>query len=245
MQRLIIIGISVVFLASCKIIQPNRMFEVPDNYQYSEFKPSKKEYILQAFDKLNIQVYTNDGIRLVNIESSTSLNQSGSGLIYLIEYNGMIKVPVLGFVKIEGLTVKEAEKFLEDKYSEYYQKPFILINVVNRRVIVFAGGSENGTVIPLTEENFTLIEALAQAGGISDFSRAYRIKLIRGNLNNPDVYLFNLSKISDLENVNLLLEANDIIYVEKRAKYASRILTEIAPYMSLLTTILLVIQLVR
>lgn len=245
MQRLIIISISVVFLASCKIIQPNKMFEVPENYQYSEFKPSKKEYILQAFDKLNIQIYTNDGIRLINIESSTSSNQGRSRLTYLIEYNGMIKVPVLGSIKIEGLTVKEAEKFLEDKYSEYYQKPFILINVINRRVIIFAGGSGAGTVIPLTEENFTLIEALAQAGGVSDFSKAYSIKLIRGNLNNPDVYLFNLSKISDLENVNLLLEANDIIYVETRPKYASRILSEISPYLNLLTTILLVIQLVK
>ncbi len=245
MQRLIIISISVLFLASCKIMQPNKMFEVPNKYQYSEFKPSKKEYIIQPFDKLNLQIYTNDGIRLINVESNAIGNQSYGAITYLVEYDGLVKVPVLGRVKIDGLTVKEAEKLLEEKYAEYYQMPFVIIKVVNRRVLVFSGGSENGKVIPLTEENFTLIEALAQAGGVSDFSKAYRIKLIRGNMNKPEVYLFNLSKISDIENVNLLLEANDIIYVETRPKYASRILNEFSPYMSLFTTILLIAQLVK
>ena len=245
MQKLILIGISIVLLSSCKVMQPNKMFQVPDDYQYSEFKSSKKEYIIQPFDKLSLQIYTNDGIRLVIVEDNINNNQTNYGLEYLVEYDGMIKVPVLGRVKIDGLTVKEAEKMLEVQYAKFYQKPFIKINVVNRRVIIFSGGSEKGAVIPLAEENFTLIEALAQSGGISDVSKAYKIKLIRGDLSNPEIYLFNLSNIKDLEKANLLLEANDIIYVETKPRYAARVLTEISPYLSLLTTVILITQLFK
>ncbi|NOZ45251.1 MAG: hypothetical protein GXO79_00560 [Chlorobi bacterium] len=217
MQRFIVISIITIFLASCKVIQPNKMFQVPKGYEYSKFQPTVKEYIIQPFDKLSLQIFTNDGIQLINIESSMNNMQRNTAIEYLVEQDGMINVPVLGRIIIAGMTLKEAEKMLELKYSEFYKKPFIVIKILNRRVIVFSEGSEKGQVIPLTEENFTLIEALAQAGGISDFSKAYKIKLIRGNLtNNPDVFLFNLSSISDLEKVNLLLEEQMILFMLRR-----------------------------
>jgi len=245
MNRLVIYSLFVILFASCKVIQPNKMFEVPDDYQYAEFKQSQKEYIIQSFDKLELLVFTNDGMRLVNIESNNIYQQTQSSIEYLVEHDGMVKAPVLGRIKVDGLTVKQAEELLEEKYAEFYQKPFVKISVINRRVIVFSAGSENGTVILLTDENYTLIEALAMSGGISDMSKAYSVKLIRGDLNDPEIFLFNLSSIDDLRKSNLLLEANDIIYVETKPRYASRILNEISPYLSLLTTIILITQLFK
>ena len=148
----------------------------------------------------------------------------------------------MGRIKISGLTIREAEQLLEQKYSQYYKNPFVIINVTNRRIIVFSGGSSKGSVLPITNENFTLVEALAQAGGIDNFSKSYKIKLIRGNLNDPQVFLFNVSDLKDMKKANFLLQANDIIYVETRPRYASKILVELAPYMSLLTTILLLVR---
>lgn len=245
MKHLFLLSISLVILSSCKVIQPNKMFEVPDDYQYASFKQSQKEYIIQPFDKLELLIFTNDGMRLINIESGSVNQLYRSSIEYLVEYDGMVKAPVLGRIKVDGLTVKQAEEMLEEKYAEYYQKPFVKINVVNRRVIVFSSGSEFGTVIPLSDENYTLIEALAQSGGISDMSKAYSVKLIRGDMADPEIYLFNLSSIDDLRQSNLLLEANDIIYVETKPRYASRILNEISPYLSLLTTVILITQLFK
>ena len=141
------------------------------------------------------------------------------------------------------MTIREAEKKLEDLYVKYYNNPFVYINVINRRVIVFSSGATKGMVIELKNENYTLIEALAESGGISDMGKAYKIKLIRGDLNNPEVYLFNISKIKDMSKANFLLQSNDIIYVETRPKYASRFMTEVSPYLSLLSTGLIVYSL--
>ena len=90
----------------------------------------------------------------------------------------------------------------------------------------------------MKNDNYTLIEALADAGGISGFSKAYKIKLLRGDLDNPEVFLFKLRKLEDMKNVNFLLRSNDIIYVEEKPRYATKFLVEISPYLTLFTTML-------
>jgi len=225
-------------VSSCRLMQPNEMFKTDPDFSYSEFKPSEKEYLIKPYDKLDIKVLTNDGFRLISIEGAAP--QSTQTIAYEVEFDGMVKVPTLGRISIAGLTIRQAEQMLEDKYKDYFQSPFVLVKVINRRVILFASGATTASVINITNENFTLIEALAQAGGMSDFSKAYKIKLIRGDLNNPQVFLFNVSDLKDMTKANFLLQANDIIYVEARPRYASKILQEVVPYLSLLTTILLV-----
>jgi polysaccharide export outer membrane protein len=245
MSKYLIIGLSIVLFASCKIIQPNKMFQVPEDYDYAKFKEAQKEYIIQPYDKLNMRVFTNDGIDMLNQNAGSNTGNINTMFEYLVEHDGLVNFPVIGRISIVGQTVKQAEKMLEEMYSAYYQKPFVKVAVTNRRVSVFSGGSQVGKVIYLTEENFNLIEALAQSGGISDISKAYNIKLIRGDLNNPEIYLFDLTSFNNFENVNFLLEANDIIYVETKPRYASRIFTEISPYLSLLTSIILISQLFK
>lgn len=219
-------------------MQPNKMFKTEPNYLYSDFKPSEIEYKIKPFDKLSIRITTNDGFKLINIEGTQQ--QQIQGMEYLVEYDGQAKVPTLGRVEIAGLTIREAEKKLEDLYKEYYQSPFVQIKVTNRRVIIFSQGSENGTVVNIEEENFTLIEALAKVGGISNNGKSYKIKLIRGSLNNPEIFVYNVSSIKDMQKANFLLQANDIIYVESRPRYVSRILEEMTPYLSLLSSMLLI-----
>ena len=219
----------------------NEMFRTDPAFQYSEFKPSEKEYKIQPFDKLEVRIYSNDGFKLVDVTQTTVIQQSN--ISYLVEFDGQVKLPTLGRVELSGKTIREAETFLEDKYREFFVDPFVVINVTNKRVIVFSGGASNGKVIPLNNENYTLIEAIAESGGISDFSKAHRIKLLRGDLTNPQVFLFNISELKDMKTANFLLQANDIIYVETRPKYASRIIGEISPYLSLLTSALFVYSL--
>ncbi|MFH2094713.1 MAG: polysaccharide biosynthesis/export family protein [Bacteroidota bacterium] len=219
-------------------MNPNTMFGTDKDFQYSEFQETEKEYRIQPFDRLDIRIYTNKGYKLIDIEG-TPMGRVDNVLTYGVEYDGFVKVPSIGRIRVADMTVREAEYMLENLYDTLYVEPFVMIRVLNRRVFVFSGGSSDASVIELNNDNCTLIEALAQAGGISDLSKAYRIKLLRGNLNNPEVYMFNISTVKGMSKANFMLEANDIIYVETRPKYASRFMTEISPYLSILTTGLL------
>lgn len=225
-------------LFSCRTINTNEMFRTSPEFPYSDFKSSEPEYKIQPFDKLDVKIFTNDGFKLVDFSQQATIQQSP--VFYLVEHDGLVKLPTLGRVSISGKTIREAEAFLEGKYKEYFVDPFVLINVTNKRIIVFSGGSSAGKVIQLNNENYTLIEALAEAGGISDFSKSHRIKLLRGELTSPQVFLFNIRDLEDMKTANFQLYANDIIYVEARPKYASRVITELSPYISLLTSALFV-----
>jgi len=235
-QSVILLILIIFIFSGCKVMNPSVMFNEGSNYQYADFEKEKVEYQIRPFDKIDIRIYTNDGIQLIDMESSNPSNRRQNVDPYLVEHDGMVKVPTLGRVQIAGLTIKQAEEKLEEMYSKYYQKPFVLLTITNKRIIVFTAGSTKGSVLNIEDEKFTLIEALARAGGIDDFSKAYKIKLLRGNLDNPQVYMFNISSIEEMKKANMVLQPNDIIYVDKRAKYTTRTLNEIMPYITLINT---------
>ncbi len=215
------------------------MFRTDKDYQFSErADTSILEYRIAPNDVISFRLFTNNGFKLIDIsnEENVQFQNLTIGLTYLVEYDGMVNLPIIDRVDVQGLTIREAEFYLEEKYAEIYIDPFILLNVSNRRVTIFPGNGGNGRVITLENNNVTLIEALAQAGGIRETGRANRVKLVRGDLSDPEVYLIDLSTIEGLSDANIILQANDIIYVEPIGVTRLQVISEIAPVLSLLTS---------
>ena len=211
------------------------------NYNVPPQASESAEYKISPNDIINFRIFTNDGFKLIDL---ISLTESGSTSVslsqdYLVEHDGMVKLPILGRLEIKGMTIRNAEKLLEEKYSEFYRKPFVLMNVVNRRVIVFPGQQGNAKVIPLQNNNTSLLEALALAGGIAEVGKANRVKLIRGKISNPEIYLIDLSTIEGMKQADIVMQANDIIYVEPRLRITQGLVAEIAPIVSLITSAIL------
>jgi polysaccharide biosynthesis/export protein len=246
LKKLWLILITAITFSSCQILNPERMLRTPQGYEYATFPevPVVDEYILAPNDQLYFRLYTNDGERLVDpISPMTQQARGEQG--YEVEFDGLVKLPVLGRTKLSGMTLREAEKFLETQYSVYYNRPFVKLQVTNHRVTIFPGGrGGTSTVVYLQNTHTNLFEALAMAGGIAD-GRANRVKLIRGDLSNPQVYLINLSTIEGVKDANMIIQANDIIYVEPRERIPQRILENVTPYLSLVTTAILVYSLFR
>lgn len=233
----------VILMSSCRLITSNRMFSTGSDYEYAEFQPSKKEYIIQPHDNLDLKIFTNKGDRLIDVKGGAKIQPST--VKYSVEYDGQVKVPTLGRVKLSGYTIREAEKYLEEQYTSYYKGPFVILKVTNKRVIVFSNGSSSGKVLNFSNDNYNLIEALAESGGVQDNGKSYKIKLLRGDLNNPEIFIFNIRDVSDISNVNFQLQSNDIIYVEDKPRYATKVLRELTPYLTLLTSAFTVYLLVR
>ena len=242
---LIIIAIGTT-MCSCRSIRPYEMLRNSKDYEISQQEPSEIEYKIQPNDKLNIRVLNNNGQAYFGFGGgttggssnfNTNSNQHGGG--FPVEYDGKVKLPVLGRIDISGLTIRQAEDTLETLYSEYFPDPFVLVTVSNRKVTVFMNGGSKVHTVAMSNDQFTLIDAIAACGGLTEISRAYRIKLIRGNLTNkPKIYYWNVSSLETLDGTNILLEANDIIYVESRPQYVTRVLREISPYLTLVTTLM-------
>lgn len=234
--------------SSCSVLKPSIMLKTKRNYPYTQAPTIPQyEYKIAPNDVISFRIFSNDGFKLIDL---TSLNDNmfrnmKNSIDYLVEHNGLVKLPIIGRLSLQGLTIRQAEQMLEEKYSTYYNKPFVILNVLNRRVIVFPGSGGKANVINLQNNNTTLLEALALSGGIANTGKAKRIKLIRGNLKDPEVYLIDLSTIEGMKQADMVLQANDIIYVEPVLKLSQTLLAEITPIIAILTNILIVIALFK
>jgi polysaccharide biosynthesis/export protein len=232
---------------SCHILNPNIMLEADKNYVFDTLSKDTtvaKEYRLNPNDIVEFRLFANEGFRMIDILSSASSNTTTTvarqGFEYTLDKEGIVRLPVIGSVDLRGMTVREAELHLEQRFGEFYVKPFVILRVVNKRVIVYTGEPGQAKVISLQNNNTTVIEALALAGGISSNGKAYNIKLIR-KTNDPKkpvkVYKLDLSKIQNIDQGNTIVQTNDIIYVEPRRQLASRTLREVTPILSLFSSL--------
>lgn len=237
---IIVVILSVV--VGCKSADPSIMLKTPKDFVYDTFPAvPDTQYVIAKDDIIKLRLMANDGIRLVDIlgadgmNSSVNTSNSTSFQEYTVEFDGTTKLPVIGRIKLAGLTQRQAEDTLETLYATLYKNPFVQLSVINRRVIVFPGGMGAAKVVPLINQNMTLFEALALAGGIDPDGKAYRIKLIRGNLKKPYVFLIDASKMETIQEADLVLQADDIIYVEPIQRPSRVFRTEVFPWISLAT----------
>jgi polysaccharide export outer membrane protein len=242
MRKLLIILFAITALTSCKLFKSNLMLRTPKNYNYDQLIDSlgKIDYKIAPNDAIFYKLFTNDGFNLINLASQTNVAKSDIDVI--VESDGQIKMPLIGRIKVEGLTIIEAEKMLEDRYLEFYVKPFVTLRVNNKRVIVFPGNTGDAKVLTLSNNNTTVLEAIASSGGIPEDGKAYKAKLIRVNpdpTKKPFVYLMDLSRIEGLKLGNSKVQAGDIIYIEPRYRPLRTFSSEIAPLVSVITSLII------
>lgn len=249
MRYLFFFLLSLVVLSSCKVMRSNMMLKTPHGYVFDQLVDSlsRQDYKIAVNDQITFQVFANKGFKLIDLNNTVG-QVYRNDITITVESEGYAKVPLLGKVSLAGLTIREAELFLEKEYSEYYVDPFVGIKVNNKRVIVFPGNGGLAKVLPLANNNTSVMEALASAGGIMEDGKAYKVKLIRNNLEPGGktlVYKMDLSTIEGIAAGKSIVQAGDIIYVEPRYRPIATFNQNIAPLLTLLASVLVLIQLIK
>jgi polysaccharide export outer membrane protein len=189
---------------------------------------------------LSVEVYTNKGERIIDpdfeLMSDMNVNQVNSKpeIQYQVSREGIVKLPMVGEVKIEGENLRAAELILEEEYKNYYNAPFVYITFLNKRVTVIG---EVNMVVPLTNENTHLIEVLALADAVTNNSRVQNIRLVR----QEDIFVMDLSKIEGLKQANMMVQPGDIIYVEPVRRPFVESIRDYGPVISVVTSITAII----
>lgn len=186
---------------------------------------------------------------------------------YLIQADGCADLPILGHVKLDSLTLHQVDSLLSVKYGQYYQDVYVLSKISNRRILVMglggggtlgamgamgggmgggAGGGMGGgisggsraQVFEFDRENITLIEVIARCGGVGRYSYANRVKVIRGDLNNPVIFTVDLTNWESYQKANLVLQPNDIVYIEPLRRGVLEFLSDFTGISAVASTIL-------
>ncbi len=222
-------------LSSCKYYKQHYMFRYDeDDLTTFKFQIDKlqRNYVISENDILEMDVFTHDGERIIDPEyqlqgqrnNYTANSQQTNYRQFRVLQDSTIKLPLIGHINLVGMTLDEAETYLQTKYDDFYTDPFVKLRYSNKRVIVL--GATGGQIIFLEDEKITLLEILANAGGIDEGGKAGNIRVIRGDLNNPEVFLVDLSTIKGMRESIVPVEPGDIVYVEPTRKIVTESLRD-------------------
>lgn len=202
------------------------------------------ENIIAPNDRVDITIYIQAGKgsqQMTSILTSRETNTSQTiqeNIGLLVTQRGSVRLPLLGSVNVSGLTQDQASEMLIKEYKKYIRNPYVLVEIKNQRVIVMGEVKKPG-IVPVTNGTMNVIEAIARSGDLTDMASRINIKVIRGNLRNPQVRNIDLTKMDALALSSLYLKPNDILYVQPRKlKGINKAFNEINPFFNMLSSIL-------
>ena len=205
---------------------------------------AERNYLIQKNDNLKVAVYTSGGERIIDPDlrllkdMPAQSNMASPDPDFLVNVNGMAKFPMIGEVKVEGLTIRKAEEFVQKEYAKFYTDPFVILQYTNKRVVVL--GAPGGKVIPLVNENVSLAEILALAEGVDNNAKAHNIRIMRGN----QFFVADFSTLQGYQKTNMIMQNGDIVYVEPVRRPVSEAARDYGPLLSLgisITTLIIVL----
>ncbi len=161
-----------------------------------------KAYVIGPLDVLQIKVWKD-------------VNLSG---VYAVDSDGMISMPLVGEIKADGLTARQAKDKVSERLRDYFNNnPDVDVTVakVNSKRYFVYGGVGRGGEYPLVQET-TVMDALSNTGGFKDFANKKKIRIQRmlpsGVIKEFNFNYNDISKGKHMED-NILLENGDRIFV--------------------------------
>jgi polysaccharide export outer membrane protein len=206
--------------------------------------------------KINVNDILNINVRTLNPQASLQFSQSsiggqggqgGGGMRadllkisgYLVHQDGTIDFPQIGSIDVKGKSTREVQKLLESKLKKFLKNPIVSVRVINYKFTILGEVRAPGTY-EILEENFTLLQALGMAGGLTINGKRKNILIIRHQDGERITKRIDLTTTEWMNSPFYFVKQNDQIYVEpnnpqvKRAGYV----TDIGTALSVLSVIL-------
>ena len=183
-------------------------------------------------DMLTITVSTTEPAAAAPFNLSVSNTVGASGQLstgggnlqgYLVDNDGNINFPIIGYVHVQGLTKKGCQELIRKKILPYMaatENPIVTVRMASYHVTVI-GEVKSPGVIPVSTEKISIIEALAKAGDLTLYGKRNNIMLIREDeTGQKSAVRLNLNDANIINSPYYYLQQNDVIYVEPNSVQA-------------------------
>lgn len=138
-------------------------------------------------------------------------NAAKSG--YLVDPEGIVNLPVLGKIKLGGLSRTVATDILEERYALYLKNPVVNIQIQNYKITVLGDVNRPGTY-SIPNERITLLEAIGLSGDLDITGVRDNVLVIREENGKREQYRINLKTDEVFSSPVYYLQQNDVVYVE-------------------------------
>ncbi|WP_234347446.1 polysaccharide biosynthesis/export family protein [Parabacteroides bouchesdurhonensis] len=212
-----------VFLASCGSVKDITYLQTDGLLSKTEIVDTF-ELRIQKDDILDIKVSSIDkdvsepfNPQYVGSSSyyNNNYNWSYNQLGFLVDKEGAINYPVLGKIKVAGLSCRELIDYLQDRLSRegYIKDPIVMVRFLNFRITVLGEVNRPGTY-NINTEQVTLFDALGLAGDLNLYGRRDRVAVIREDKGTRTILYHDLRSLDVMQSPFFYLKQNDVVYVE-------------------------------
>ena len=188
--------------------------EQESHTKYEDYIPR-----IQSSDMLAISITAAD-IKATEPFNQQSVYQLNSALqnnpyakVYTVDEQGYINYPIIGQIKVGGLTRTEAENELKSKLSKYIVNPGVNINFTNFRISVLGEVTKPGN-FTVPNERVSILDAIGMAGDLTINGVRSNIMVIREQNGQKQTYNVDLTSKDVLNSPVYYLAQNDVVYVE-------------------------------
>lgn len=227
----IVFAVLCMTLGSCGSSKQIAYFQNADSLNYAASKGLFDAKIMPK-DLLTITVSTTDpkaatpfNLSVTNTLNATGYLSTGAGSLqtYLVDNDGFINFPVVGQLKVGGMTKRQCENYIRDKILPYMSKtenPIVTVKMASFKVTV-AGEVKAPGVFNVDQEKISVIEALARAGDLTIYGKRGNVLLIREDATGEkSVHRLNLNDANLINSPYYYLQQNDYLYVEPNSVQA-------------------------
>jgi polysaccharide export outer membrane protein len=207
--------LSILILSSCASKKEVVYFQDSTNFE-TLVSSNTDSYRFKVDDVVSIHISTLDPEASLPFNLFKGAEEGGirpEQVNYIIDKEGNIDFPVLGSIKIDGLSPADVKTLLKEKLADYLKNPIINIRLKNFTVTVLGEVNRPGTY-PVNGEQITILEAIGLAGDLGIKGMRKNVLVIR-DFNGTKVYnRIDLTSKKALDSPVYYLTQNDVVYVE-------------------------------
>ena len=133
---------------------------------------------------------------------------------YLVDAAGMIEMPILGGVKVGGLTTSAARDTIKRRLKTYLYEPTVNVRFLNYKISVM-GEVTHPAVYVIPNERVSIPEAISMAGDLTPFAKHENLLVIRDNNGKKEFGRVDLNSRDIFTSPYYYLHSGDIVYVEQ------------------------------
>lgn len=218
--------LAVLFQVSCRSTKDFAMFQdMQQKNTMNNFSKEPPKHIIKTFDNLYINILTLDqnANKLFNpdLGGNPSMNNtqnmygtpSGQYINgYQVGLDGTVTIPILGEVKVEGLTLDEAGEKIKNQSQEYLKEPTVKVKLLNYKIDVL-GEVNNPNIYYNYEGTINIFEAIGYANGTTLYADLKNVVVNRQTNSTSKTYKVDLTNSDIYESEVFYLEPNDLVYI--------------------------------
>jgi polysaccharide export outer membrane protein len=204
--------LSFVFLFASCITSKDKLYLQKEEGEKTYRTVPFQQYRLGINDEIVYYMMTTSAETQYLYNAGQYLGNGIQSITFRIYEDGCVVLPTIGKVPIAGLTIREAEKVITEKFSSIVTDTEVKIALANNYFYVQGDGGKGQFYV--YKENLNIFQALAMAGDISSIGDKKHIKIIRKGADGRDhIESFDIRKESIVESDYYYIHPNDVIYI--------------------------------